>query len=449
MKYFGTDGIRDQVDGPLLREDFVFQLGKAVAVWMKRRNPGKSHHVVIGRDTRASGEPLMITLARGLYSEGIRTFNAGVCPTPAVAVSIRMLDLDMGFAITASHNPANDNGIKLFGQGGCKLTVEDELEIEAILDELPACHCAGSEIPPMRSFEARRHYLDTFRRLLPVNSLMGLKIAVDCADGSTCRTTPELVRRLGARVILGGTEPDGSNINAWVGSEFPSVIRGLVLNNEADLGIAHDGDGDRVLLCDSQGTVLDGDAVLAILGSGMASRGELANNTIVATIMSNLGLDHCLKAAGVKVDRVDVGDRQVYYRMKQNGHILGGESSGHFIAMQHLPTGDGMLAALLVLNEMILSDRPLSDLATIYRPFPQLKKNIPVGSKPTFAEVPGLQEELSAIESSLAEGERILLRYSGTQSYIRLLAEGPDERATSRILERLEGIVTRLLPVES
>lgn len=448
MNYFGTDGIRDNIDGPLLRKDFIYQLGKAVAIWIRRRNTKVSPHVIIGRDTRGSGEHLMMTLARGLYSEGLRIFNGGVCPTPAVAVSIRMLDLDMGFAITASHNPATDNGIKLFGPGGCKLTVQDELEIEEILDDLATCRCKGSGIPPMRILEARRHYLESIKSMLPSISLMGLKIAVDCGNGSTFRTTPDLLRRLRAQVFTCGTEPDGSNINAWVGSEFPGVIRGIVLNNEADLGIAHDGDGDRVLMCDSKGTVLDGDAVLAILGSGMARRGSLANNTIVATIMSNMGLDHCLEAVDVKVERVDVGDRQVYYRMKERGHMLGGESSGHFIAMEHLPTGDGLLAAMLVLNEMILTGQPLHQLAAVYKPFPQLKKNIAVADKPPLEELAELQTELSRLQESMIPGGRILLRYSGTQSMIRLLAEGPDEQAAGQVLRQLEEIVTRHLPVD-
>ena len=310
-------------------------------------------------------------------------------------------------------------------------------------DETPK----GIQIPPIRSFDARWHYLETFRKVLPTNALMGMKIAVDCANGSTFRTTPDLLRRLGAQVMMCGTEPDGSNINAWVGSEFPDVVRGMMLNNEADLGIAHDGDGDRVLLCDSKGTILDGDAVLAILGTGMARRGELAHNTVVATVMSNLGLDHCLKTEGVVVERVGVGDRQVYFRMKEKGYVLGGESSGHFIAMEHLPTGDGMLAALLVLNEVILADRPLHELAAVYKPFPQLKKNLRVREKPDFDSIDGLQDELTELEQSITGSGRILLRYSGTESIIRLLSEAQEEESSRQTLERLEAIVGRHLPV--
>ncbi len=448
MEYFGTDGIRDGVNGPLLQEDFVFQLGKAVAQWIQKQSTGKTQHVIIGRDTRASGEQLMIALAKGLHTEGIRVFNAGICPTPAVAAAIRMLGLDMGFVITASHNPATDNGIKLFGPGGCKLSIDDEVQIEANLMQLASEKSAGAVVPPMRSFEARRHYLNAFQDLLPANALMGKKVAIDCANGSTFRTTPDLIRKLGAQVFLCGTEPDGSNINAWVGSEFPDVIRGCVLNNEADLGIAHDGDGDRVLLCDSKGTVLDGDAVLAILGTGMAQRGELVTNTVVATIMSNLGLDRCLKEAGVNLERVGVGDRQVYFRMKEKGHVLGGESSGHFIAMKHLPTGDGMLAALLVLNEMILSGKPLDELAAAYRPFPQCKKNIPVKTQPPLEEINELQQALQELEQSIPQGGRILLRYSGTQPMIRLLSEAADQQIAEQVLARLEEIVIRHLPVD-
>lgn len=447
MKYFGTDGIRDRITGPLLDPDFVYRLGKAVGQWLNRRPAAAARHVVIGRDTRASGERLLIALARGLHSEGVRIFDAGICPTPATAMAIRVLDLDMGFVITASHNPATDNGIKLFGAGGRKLRLEDELAIESAIDCLVDAREDNSSTPPVRNFEARRHYLDAYRGILPSNSLMGMRIVVDCANGSTFRSTPDLLRKLGAHVFLCGAEPNGENINKSVGSEHPEVISRAVVKNAADLGIAHDGDGDRVILCDHSGKILDGDAVLAILGKGWAGRGQLTNNAVVATIMSNLGLDQCLRDSGVTVVRSGVGDRQVFYAMQENGHILGGESSGHFIAMHYLPTGDGLLAALLVLNEMIIADRPLADLGSVFVPFPQIKKNINVSSQPALESLDGLQDELDSLQQGIGKSGRILLRYSGTEPKIRLLAEAENETVANKIFADLECIVRKHLPV--
>jgi phosphoglucosamine mutase len=447
MKYFGTDGIRDRVTGPLLDPVFVYRLGRAVGRWVNREPKSASRHVAIGRDTRGSGAGIFISLARGLDTEGVRIFDAGVCPTPAVAVAGRILDLDMGIVITASHNPATDNGIKLFGPGGCKLRFEEEEAIEAIIDSIPEDLEDVYRTPPVRYFEARRHYLDYYSSLLPQNALMGMRIVLDCANGATHRTSPELLERLGAQLILHGCHPNGANINKNVGSEHPEVICKAVLEGKADLGIAHDGDGDRVILCDNKGKVVDGDAVLAILGSGWARQGKLAGNTVVATVMSNLGLEKCLRQSGVRVERVGVGDRQVFYCMRENGYVLGGESSGHFIAMDHLPTGDGLLAALLVLNEMIRSGRPLTDLSSSFQPFPQIKKNLPVAEKPALDSLDGLQSELSGLENELGEAGRILLRYSGTEPKIRLLAEAEDQSLAEATFARLEDMVRRHLVV--
>jgi phosphoglucosamine mutase len=361
---------------------------------------------------------------------------------------MRILGLDMGIVITASHNPASDNGIKLFGPGGCKLRLEEEAEIEALLDSIPKkTEEDTTKTPPVRYFEARRHYLESYEHLLPEKALMGMRIVLDCANGATCRTSGELLERLGAQVLPYGNTPDGDNINLNVGSEHPEVITAAVLENKADIGIAHDGDGDRVILCDHQGRVVDGDAVLAILGNGWSRRGQLPGNAIVATIMSNLGLDQCLRSTGVKVHRTGVGDRQVFYEMQKSGLTLGGESSGHFIAMDYLPTGDGLLAALLVLREMIRSEQPLAELAAIFKPFPQIKKNLPVARKPDFESLPELQEEIKTLQEDLGESGRILLRYSGTEPKVRLLAEAEEEELAASTFSKLEGIVARHLPL--
>lgn len=447
MKYFGTDGIRDRVTGPLLDPVFVYRLGRAVGQWISREPAAANRHVAIGRDTRSSAGILFLALSRGLHREGIRIFDAGVCPTPAVAKAVNSLDLDLGIVITASHNPASDNGIKLFGPGGFKLRESQEAEIESLVDEVPEETGDESVTPPVRYYEARRHYLRDYELILPEKALMGFRIVLDCANGATCRTSGEMLARMGAQLITRGSNPDGHNINENVGSEHPEVMCQAVMDNKADLGMAHDGDGDRVILCDHQGRVIDGDAVLAILGTGWARRDELPKQTVVATIMSNMGLDKCLADRGVRLDRVDVGDRQVFYRMRENGYALGGESSGHFIAMQHLPTGDGLLAAILVMKEMLATGKSLAELASIYQPFPQGRKNIPVRAKPDLAELEDLQSALGDMNNRLGDRGRILLRYSGTEPKIRLLAEAEDEELAKSTLAELESLVHEHLPV--
>ncbi|MEX0326283.1 MAG: phosphoglucosamine mutase [Puniceicoccaceae bacterium] len=448
MKYFGTDGIRDRVKGPLLEAGFVYRLGRAIGQWLNRKPASASRHVAIGRDTRASGANLFLSLSRGLDQEGVRIFDAGVCPTPATAVAIRILGLDLGIVLTASHNPASDNGIKLFGPGGCKLRTEDEEAIEALVDAIAREEKEDpSHTPAVRYFEARRHYLETYESLLPDNGLMGMRIVLDCANGATYRTSGEMLTRAGAQVIPLGCDPNGENINDGLGSEHPEVMCQAVREQGANLGIAHDGDGDRVILCDHQGQVVDGDAVMAILGDGWARRGQLDGDTVVATIMSNLGLEKCLRPAGVNVMRTGVGDRQVFYAMRKHGYVLGGESSGHFIAMNYLPTGDGLLAALLVLREMLQADRSLAELASLFQPFPQLKKNLVVSSKPDLESLPDLQADLEKLQKDLGEAGRILLRYSGTEPKVRLLAEAEDEALAQKTFDELTGIVARHLPV--
>lgn len=414
---------------------------------MARTPTQASHHVGIGRDTRSSAGYLFLALARGLHKEGIRIFDFGVCPTPAVSIAVNSLGLNMGIVITASHNPASDNGIKLFQTGGCKLSPDQELAIEALIDTLPSQEEDYALTPPVRYYEARRHYLEFYKGLLPENALMGLRIVLDCANGSTFRTSGEMLGRLGAQVITRGCDPDGDNINADVGSEHPEVISQAVRASKADLGIAHDGDGDRVILCDASGAILDGDAVLAILGANWAKRQVLTGHTVVATIMSNLGLDKCLREHGVTLKRTGVGDRQVYFAMRDGGYILGGEASGHFIDMTHLPTGDGLLAAMLVLRELILNDRPLADLASIYQPFPQLKENLPVKFKMPLASNDDLRIQLESLQNRLGEKGRILLRYSGTESKIRLLSEAEDPDLARQILTELKTIVHAHLPI--
>lgn len=447
MKYFGTDGIRDRSDGPLLAPQFVYRLGRAVGKWLRRTHRSASPHVIIGRDTRSSGKDIFQALARGLHQEGIRIFEARVCPTPAVASSVISLGLDLGIVITASHNPARDNGIKLFGNDGAKLTEASESELETIVDALDPADPSFATSPPVKFHEARRHYIESYAKMLPENALMGMRIVLDSANGATFQSSGECLTGFGAQVMAIADTPDGSNINLGVGSEHPEIIAAATRQHQADLGISHDGDGDRVILCDGSGNILDGDAVLALLGNGWARRNDLPGQLLVATIMSNLGLDACLSPAGVRVHRVGVGDRQVYYAMKECGASLGGEASGHFISLKHLPTGDGLLAVLLILREMLAQDKSLAALTSLYEPFPQMKKNLPVAEKPDLDTIVPLQADLDSIRDRLGDRGRILLRYSGTEPKIRLLAEAPDESLASNTLGELEAVVRKHLPV--
>lgn len=448
MKVFGTDGIRDRVDGPLLEAGFVYRLGRAVGQWMQRQPLPASAHAIIGRDPRASGQALFMSLARGLHAEGVRIFDAGICPTPAVSIAVQSLGLEMGLVITASHNPATDNGIKLFGPGGCKLTVAEEEAVEALVDKIPPPTEEEQRVsPPVRQYEARRHYIDGYQNLLPEQALLGFRIVVDSAHGATAHTSAELLTRMGAQVFCLGNNPDGLNINEGLGSEHPEALSQAVLDFQAHLGIAHDGDGDRVVLCDHNGRLVEGDAVMAILATAWARRGELPGKTVVATVMSNLGLDACLAREEVRLERVGVGDRQVYFAMKAGGYVLGGEASGHFIAMDFLPTGDGLLAALLVLREILMAQKPLADLAASFRPFPQLTKNLAIREKPPLESLPALQEDLARMEQALGARGRLLLRYSGTEPLIRLLAEAEDAPLAESTLARLEALVRAHLTV--
>lgn len=448
MTYFGTDGIRDRVNGPLLAPDFLYFLGRAIGRWVVNQSDGHaSPHVLVGRDTRASGVDIFHELSKGLSREGVKVFDGGVCPTPAVAFATRSLDLDAGVVITASHNPASDNGIKIFGRGGSKLSVETECWLEEILERMIAEGRERSPMPSIMQYDTRRHYVDFCSAILGPKSLFGLRIVLDSANGATCRTSADVLEHYGASVIRIGNFPDGNNINFGCGSEHPDLLGKAVVRNGADLGIAHDGDGDRLILCDRHGKVVDGDAVMAILGCGWARRNALPGNTVVATVMSNVGLDKALASAGVHLERVDVGDRNVYHAMVAGGYHLGGESSGHFIAIPYLPTGDGLLAALLVLREMVDTATALDRLAAVFQPFPQRRANIAVADKRALAQLPGLSEELAALEAELGARGRILLRYSGTEPKIRLLVEAEDSELADAGFARLEAIVRKHLAV--
>ena len=430
-KYFGTDGIRGPYGGPLLNETFARRLGVAAARLVRGVNPAGGL-VLIGRDTRASGAALTRALAAGLMEGGLRPVELGVIPTPAVSLAVRRKRAVLGVTVTASHNPAADNGIKFFGPSGAKLSETEEAHIEGLL---PAA-VGSAEVSPVR-LDFLQDYRAAMEAILPAGSLMGWKIVLDAAHGATCETSPAVLRRLGAELILLGAGPDGTNINAGVGSEYPEELGRQVRTASARLGIAHDGDGDRCLLSDELGRALDGDEILTILALHALAQGELARNLLVVTEQSNLGVDAAVQTAGGRVVRTPVGDRHVAERMRAESANLGGESSGHIICADIAPTGDGLVAALKVIGVMRTTGKPLSELRRGLKKFPQFTAALTVREKKPLEELPTLAQGIRETQSELGTKGRVLVRYSGTEPKLRLLVEGPKEDIVQSHLARL------------
>lgn len=430
--YFGTDGVRGPYGGPVINEGFAERLAFAATRWLAKKGP-----VFIGCDTRASGQSLTEAVARGLRAGGCEPVSLGIVPTPAVARAVRTRGVALGVVITASHNPAADNGIKFFAAGGMKLTDEDELRIEQLL---PPASNAG---PSAASAEVAMayggdDYVVASQALLPVGALRGRRIVLDTANGATCVTSPAVLRALGAEVIGIGATPDGHNINAGVGSEHPAQLAARVCATGSWLGIAHDGDGDRCVLCDERGGVLDGDEIMTILATHALASGTLAQRTLITTVQSNLGVDAAIAAAGGRVLRSAVGDRYVLEKMLATGATLGGESSGHIICSDISPTGDGLVAALKVIEVMNAANAPLSELRRRLIKFPQVTAALHVREKKPLENLRELSREIAALERELGERGRVLVRYSGTEAKLRLLVEGPTGEVVREGLARLE-----------
>jgi len=435
-QYFGTDGVRGEYGGTLLTDEFAFHLARAAGHWL-----GKSDNnpfIVIGRDTRQSGPALRDALAKGFQSvRNMRILDLGVLPTPAVPVYVRNVRASLGVVITASHNPAQDNGIKFFNSNGLKLADAEEVEIESFMDdtgELDTDEVVDLE-PAMDSASG---YLDLLQPVLKESSLSALKLVVDTANGATCKTTPALLKHFGAKIELVGDQPDGTNINLGVGSQFPKQLAQKVLQAGADMGIAHDGDGDRVLFCDEKGKVVHGDVLLCMLAFHEMKQGRLNDNTLVATKQSNLGLEHAMKAAGGKLRRTDVGDRYVLEEMLRSGYNLGGENSGHIIFSDINPSGDGLLSALKLLSILVEEQKPLSELQACMRLLPQKTGALPIQDKLPLEGIPEIQETLDSLKTEMGEEGRVLLRYSGTEPKIRLLIEGDSIEKVDRWYQMLE-----------
>jgi phosphoglucosamine mutase len=442
-QYFGTDGVRGPYGGDVMNESFAWRLGAAAARHARENGAAAGASVIIGRDTRLSGESLERALAGGLVAEGLRPVSAGIVPTPAVSLAVREEKAALGVVITASHNPAGDNGIKFFGPGGLKLTDEQERRIEQLL---PAE--AGAPLPG-RVAGIGAHVLYTRRAaaLLPAGALRGWKIVLDTAHGATAVTSRSVFEQLGAELVLLGHRPNGQNINDGVGSQHPEKMAAAVRASGARLGIAHDGDGDRCILCDERGEILDGDEMLTLLAVHALEQGRLAKNLLVLTVQSNLGVDAAVRQAGGKVCRTPVGDRYVIERMRAEGAMLGGESSGHVICAEISPTGDGLVAALKVIEVMLATGRPLSALRLSLKKFPQLTAALTVREKKPLEKLPTLPGVIRAVEMELGEQGRVLVRYSGTEPKLRLLVEGPTDTAVRASLERLTAAVRTDLEV--
>lgn len=431
-QYFGTDGVRGLYGGPTMNEDFAWRLGAAGARWLKSAKEGQAGKVLIGRDTRASGAALTQAVAGGLASEGCEVFSLEVLPTPAVARAVRTQQAALGVVITASHNPAADNGIKFFGATGMKLTDAEEALIERFM---PAGRTDHAEVS-LRRTDGAADYLKVAKALLPAG-LKGWRIVLDTANGATVHTSGPVLRHYGADVLCLGAEPDGKNINAGVGSEHPELMCAAVRQHGARLGIAHDGDGDRCILCDEHGAVLDGDEILTMLALHALKQGRLPGKTLVVTVQSNLGVDAAVQAAGGRVCRTQVGDRYVIERMLVEGAALGGESSGHIICAEIAPTGDGLVAALKVIEITLATGQPLSALRRVLTKFPQGSAALTVREKKPLESLRALPAAIRAVENELGAAGRVLVRYSGTESKLRLLVEGPTRPAVASGLARL------------
>ena len=445
-KIFGTDGVRGRANIEPVTAETALKLGRAAAHVFKDLNPEsrsrEKHRIVIGKDTRLSGYMLENALASGILSMGVDVLFIGPLPTPGVARITYSLRADAGIVITASHNPYDDNGLKFFSHDGYKLDDAIETQIENLVfsGDIDDVRPTAAEIgKALRVDDALGRYVEFAKRSFPRGqTLEGVKIVVDCGHGAAYKSTPSVLRELGADVILYGDNPDGTNINAGCGSMHPEQMCHWVQEHHADIGIAHDGDADRVLLCDETGTLIDGDDIMAIAVLEMLAEGSLANETLVTTVMSNAGLDAAITAAGGQVIRTPVGDKHVIDEMRKGGYNFGGEQSGHLIFSDHGTTGDGLVAALQILRIMAARQKPLSELAQCWSRFPQKLTNLRVTEKKPIEELNAVPALVAEAEAALqAEGGRILLRYSGTEPKIRLLVEGRDADALDAWSEKI------------
>ena len=446
-KLFGTDGVRGVANQDPMTSEMAMRIGRAAAHVF--RDSARRHRIVIGKDTRLSGYMIESALTAGLCSMGIDVLLVGPVPTPGIAFLTRSLRADAGVVISASHNPFEDNGIKFFGRDGFKLPDEVEQRMEDLIfsGELDPVRPTAAEIgKAFRIDDAIGRYNEFVKSSIPRGmDLSGLRIVVDSANGAAYKIGPRILIELGADVISLYDQPNGMNINQGCGSLHPEVISRAVVANNARIGIAFDGDADRVILCDEKGFAVDGDAVMAICALQMMREGRLRQNTLVATVMSNLGLEVALKQAGGCLVRAAVGDRYVMERMIAGGYNLGGEQSGHVIFLDHNTTGDGLISALQILAIMKQTGKPLSELASCMKNYPQTLVNVKVKERRDLASIPEIAKRMAEIEKKLAGTGRLLVRYSGTEPKVRVMIEGEDELEIKALAEDLAEIIKKKL----
>ncbi|MCR2784976.1 MULTISPECIES: phosphoglucosamine mutase [unclassified Microbacterium] len=450
MALFGTDGVRGLANGPLTA-DLALSLAQATAVVLgqgriaeARRRAGKRLTAVVARDPRMSGEFLSAAVSAGLASSGVDVLDAGVLPTPAAAFLVADRDADFGVMVSASHNPAPDNGIKIFARGGSKLPDDVEARIEEAMSG-PKLQPTGGAVGRIRRFaDAEDRYVVHLLGSLPYR-LDGLHVVLDCAHGAASGVSPETFRDAGARVTVIGADPDGMNINDGVGSTHLDVLAGEVVRVGADVGIAHDGDADRCLAVDAAGNIIDGDQIMAILALSMKRRGRLKHDTLVATVMSNLGLHRAMTENGIHVEQTGVGDRYVLERMAAGGFSLGGEQSGHVIMSEFATTGDGLLTGLHLCAEMARTGRTLAELASVMTVYPQVLINVTGVDRTRVNDDATVQEALAAATASLGLSGRVLLRASGTEQLVRVMVEAETADTASAVAADLAAVVQKRL----
>ncbi|HCQ66393.1 MAG TPA: phosphoglucosamine mutase [Rhodobacteraceae bacterium] len=442
-KFFGTDGVRGLANTPPMTAEMALKLGAAAGKFFRRNNGDSEHRVVIGKDTRRSGYMLESALTAGLTSTGMNVLLLGPVPTPAVGHLTQSMRADLGIMISASHNPFHDNGIKLFGPDGFKLSDKDEAAIEALLEQQIDLARPANIGGAKRIDEGRHRYVEFIKTTFPsAKKLDGLKVVVDCAHGAAYRAAPEALWELGAEVVPMGVAPDGLNINDRVGSTAPDAAVAKVLAEGADLGICLDGDADRVTLIDEKGRIADGDQVMALFAKHWAEDGRLNHGTLVATVMSNLGLERFLDGAGLSLLRTAVGDRYVVEAMRAGGFNLGGEQSGHIVMTDFATTGDGLLSGLHFLGEMVTSGKRASELSEVFETIPQMLKNVRFSSKKAPLDSNNVRKVIEQGEARLAGTGRLLIRKSGTEPLIRVMAECEDEVVMTEVVDSIVGAVS-------
>jgi len=443
-KLFGTDGIRGIALRDPITEEMGRRLGKALIRFLTGK--GEAASVVIGRDTRASGEMLDLSVAEGVLTAGGTVYRVGVIPTPAVAYVTRAQSAGAGVVISASHNPHEYNGFKVFLSGGYKPSQEEEREVEALVLQGRGPSPRNGAVGVKEQENAQEQYLAFLKGTLPKGfSLENRRIVIDCANGATFRTAPLLLARLGAKVEALFVTPDGMNINQDCGSEHTGSLCQKVLDMKAHVGLAFDGDGDRLIAVDERGQVLSGDQILTIFAKMLHERGVLRNNLVVSTVMSNMGLGVALDAIGIEQVSTAVGDRWVMEEMRSRGAVLGGEDSGHMIFSDYHTTGDGLLSALQLLLSMETLHQSLSELGTLMRPFPQTLINVPVQTRPPLTEMPAVEKVIKEVEALLGKRGRVLVRYSGTEPVCRVMVEGEREGEVEGYADRIAEVINQTL----